>query len=94
MYTSSHYIISSRFVNENDNSHINIIKCYLIVIINLTSSTSCGIFAIGCVSGSRQRGDMAGDMMGCWNTAVTVVVEQREGAATDDTSIAVLLAPL
>lgn len=37
---------------------------------------------------------MAGDMMGCWNTVVTVVEEQREGGAMDDTSMAVLLAPL
>lgn len=49
---------------------------------------------MGCESGSRQRGGMAGDMMGCWNTVVTVVEEQREGAAMDDTSMAVLLAPL
>lgn len=67
---------------------------YPIVIINLTSSTSWVPFAKGCVSGSRQRGGMDGDMMGCWNTVVTVVEEQREGADTDDTSIAVLLAPL
>ncbi len=32
--------------------------------------------------------------MGCWNTVVTVVEEHREGAAMDDTSMAVLLAPL
>lgn len=60
----------------------------------LTSSSSCGIFAKGCASGSRHRGGMAGDIMGCWNTVVTVVEEQREGAAMDDTSMAVLLGPL
>lgn len=64
---------------------------YLTVIINLTS---WGLFAMGCVRGSRQRGGMAGDMIGCWNTVVTVVEEQREGAAIDDTSWAVFLAPL
>lgn len=49
---------------------------------------------MGCVSGSRQSGGIAGDIIGCWNTVVTVVEEQREGALIDDTSIAVLLAPL
>lgn len=33
-------------------------------------------------------------MMGCWNTVVTVVEEQREGAVMDDTSMPVPLAPL
>lgn len=32
--------------------------------------------------------------MGCWKTVVTVVEEQREGAAMDDTSMVVPLAPL
>ena len=49
---------------------------------------------MGSDSGSRQSAGMAGDMMGCWNTVVTVVEEQRVGAAMDDTSMAVLLAPL
>lgn len=59
----------------------------------LTSSTSSGLFK-GSDSGSKQRGGIAGDMMGCWNTVVTVVDEQSDGAAMDDTSMAVLLAPL
>lgn len=59
-----------------------------------TSSTSCGVFAIGCGSGSRQRGGIDGDIMGCWNTVVTDVEEQRDGAAIDDTSMTVLLEPL
>lgn len=49
---------------------------------------------MGCESESKQIGGMAGDMMGCWNTVVTVVEEQRDGAAMDDTSMTVLLAPL
>lgn len=61
---------------------------------NLTSSSSWGLFAKGCESWSRQRGGMAGDIMGCWKTVVTVVEEQREGAAMDDTSMVVPLAPL
>lgn len=39
-------------------------------------------------------GAPVGVMMGCWNTVVTVVAEQREEAPSDDTSIAELLAPL
>lgn len=49
---------------------------------------------MGCESESRQRGGMAGDMMGCWNTVVTVVEEQRDGAAMVVPSMTVLLAPL
>lgn len=31
--------------------------------------------------------------MGCWNTVVTVVEEQREGGGMDETSMAVPLIP-
>ena len=59
-----------------------------------TSSTSWCVFSMACGSGSRQRGGIAGDMMGCWNTVVTDVVEQSAGDAMDDTSMTVLFAPL
>lgn len=59
-----------------------------------SSSSSWGVFAMGCGCASRQRGGMAGDIIGCWNTVVTVVEEQREGAAMDVTSMAAPLAPL
>lgn len=36
---------------------------------------------------------MAGDIIGCWKTVVTVVEEQREGGVMDETSMAVLLTP-
>lgn len=61
--------------------------------LQLTSSSSWGAFAIGCGSWSRQRGGIAGDIMGCWKTVVTVVEEQREGGGMDETSITVPLTP-
>lgn len=36
---------------------------------------------------------MAGDIIGCWKTVVTVVEEQREGGDMDEASIAVPLTP-
>lgn len=35
---------------------------------------------MGCMTWFKQSGVMAGDIMGCWKTAVTVVEEQREEA--------------
>lgn len=49
---------------------------------------------MGSGSGSKQRGGIDGDMIGCWNTVVTDVEEQRDEAVIDDTSMTVLLEPL
>lgn len=48
---------------------------------------------MGCVTWFKQSGGMAGDIMGCWKTVVTVVEEQRE-EAMGGTSVAVPSAAL
>lgn len=60
-----------------------------------TSSTSSARGLVkGWECGSGQSKGATGDIMGCWNTVVTVVAEQREGAPMEVTSMAELLAPL